>query len=524
MSKNNDNSQQNLLEKSRKGISHVIFGRTLVIAALLIIQFYILFSFLFSLVQYVPAFFGSVLVFTALMLLVVLNSRADPTVKLSWSILIAILPLFGSLLYLFVRLELGHRVEQKKYEFTLRDSASYIHQNDEVLLKLEREDKNVYNISRYLHQSGNFPVYSGTDVAYFPLGEDKFQRLLVELEKAEKFIFLEYFIIADSYMWRSILEILERKAAMGVDVRVLYDGTCAFTLLPYGYPKELEARGIRCKMFSPIRPFVSTHYNNRDHRKIVVVDGRVAFTGGVNLDDCYINREVLHGHWKDTAVMLTGEAVQSFTMMFLQMWNSTEKKRVYEPFLIQHGEPVTGSGYVIPYGDSPTDDERVGQMVYLNLLNQAKDYVYIMTPYLIIDQQTVTALCFAAKRGVDVRLILPHIPDKKTVFLMAKNHYPELLEAGVKIFEYTPGFVHAKVFLCDDTQAVVGTINLDYRSLYLHYECAVYLYRVDAIRDIREDFEKTLEKSQEVTLAQAQDRKLFSKLLGAVLKVFAPLM
>ena len=516
--------KQELLRKGRKGIFHVVFGRTMVILLALAFQFYILFSFLFSLAQYVPVFFGGVLAFTAVMLLLVLNSGEDPTVKVSWSIVIALLPVFGSVLYLFVRLDLGHRVEQKRYEQTVRESADFSQQNQDVLERLRDEDRNVYNLARYLYAHGNFPVHTATDVVYFPLGEDKFRAMCEELEKAEQYIFMEYFIIGKSYMWNTLLEILERKAAQGVDVRVMYDGTCAFALLPYGYPAELEAKGIRCKMFSPIRPFVSTHYNNRDHRKILVVDGKVAFTGGVNLDDCYINLEHPHGHWKDTAVMVKGPAARSFAMMFLQMWNITEKERNYDPCRISDEVTAGETGYVIPFGDSPTDNERVGEMVYLNILNQAKDYVYIMTPYLILDQQMVNALRFAAKRGVDVRLILPHIPDKKTVFALAKNHYPELLGSGVRIYEYTPGFVHAKVFLSDDSQAVVGTINLDYRSLYLHYECAAYLYRVAAIGDIRRDFENTMALSQEITLEQAQKRGIVSRLVGAVLKVFAPLM
>ena len=525
MDRSKDQLQSNeILQKGRKGVFHIIFGRTMVIILALAVQFYLLFSFLFSLAQYLPVFFGSILAFTAVMLLMVLNSREDPTVKLSWSIVIALLPVFGSVLYLFVCLDLGHRVEQKRYELTVGESASFSSQNEEVLERLNGEDRNVYNLARYLHSHGNFPVYSGTEVSYFPLGEDKFRAMCEELEKAEKYIFMEYFIIGKSHMWNTLLEILQRKASQGVDVRVMYDGTCAFALLPYDYPAQLQKKGIRCKMFSPIRPFVSTHYNNRDHRKILVVDGKVAFTGGVNLDDCYINLEHPHGHWKDTAVMVKGPAAHSFAMMFLQMWNITEKVREYGACLPACENAAGEQGYVIPFGDSPTDNERVGEMVYLNILNQARDYVYIMTPYLILDSQMVTALRFAAKRGVDVRLILPHIPDKKTVFALAKNHYDELLEAGDRIYEYTPGFVHAKVFLSDDSQAVVGTINLDYRSLYLHYECAAFMYRVAAIGDIRRDFEQTMEQSQEITLEQAQKRSLISRIVGSVLKLFAPLM
>ena len=516
--------QNKMIKEGKKGITHVIFGRTLVIIVLLLVQFYILFSFLFSLTQFVPVIFGGTLAFTAVMLLIILNSRGNPSVKLTWCVVIAVLPVFGAMLYFFVRLDLGHRLEQKRYDFTVRDSVSFIHQDHQITQKLDREDRQFCNLARYLLNNGNFPVYGNTEVTYFPLGEDKFREMLNQLEKAEKFIFMEYFILAKGYMWDRILEILERKAKQGVEVRVMYDGTCALTLLPYGYPKELEAKGIRCKMFSPLRPLVSTHYNNRDHRKILVIDGHTAFTGGVNIEDCYINREERYGHWKDTAVMVRGDAAQSFTMMFLQMWNSTERQRVYEPYLSVSRSFPKSQGFVIPYGDTPTDEENVGEMVYLNLLNQAQSYIYIMTPYLILDNEMVTALRFAARRGVDVRLVLPHIPDKRTVFALTKNHYQELIEVGVRIYEYTPGFVHAKVFLCDDIHAVVGTINLDYRSLYLHFECAAYLYRVPALEDIRRDFEDTMAKSREVTMEEAEKRSLLSRLVGMVLKVFAPLM
>lgn len=518
------NEQNAFLDGSKRRITHVIFGRSLVVILLLLLQFYILFSVMFSLAQRVPLPFGGMLVFTAVMLIWVLNGSGNPSVKLSWCIVIGILPIFGALLYFFVRLEWGHRLEQKLYDFTVKESAPYVHQRQDIMEKLQREDKSFHSIAAYLQNVGNFPIYGNTEVTYFPLGEDKFEQMLVQLEKAEKFIFMEYFIISKGYMWSRVLEILTRKAKEGVDVRVLYDGTCAVALLPYSYPKELQKLGIRCKMFSPIRPLVSTHYNNRDHRKILVIDGQTAFTGGVNIEDCYINREERYGHWKDTAVMVHGEAAQGFTMLFLQMWNSTEKQRVYEPYLTAVKAQGDPEGYVIPYGDIPTDRENVGEMVYLNIINQAKDYVYIMTPYLILDYEMVTALRFAAKRGVDVRIILPHIPDKKYAFVLAKNHYRELTEAGVKIYEYTPGFVHAKVFLSDDIHGVVGTINLDYRSLYLHFECAAYLYKVSALADIHRDFQETMEKSQLITINDITKRSLLSRIAGAVLKVAAPLM
>ena len=314
----------------------------------------------------------------------------------------------------------------------------------------------------------------------------------------------------------------------GVEVRVLYDATCTFYRLPYGYPKRMEALGIHCKMFAPLRPLVSTYYNNRDHRKIAVIDGRIGFTGGVNLADEYANLVRVYGVWKDTAVRLEGEAVRSLTLMFLQMWGMDEREPdtdSYGRYLRVPQRPLPeASGYVLPYADSPLDDERVGECVYLDILNHAERYVRIMTPYLILDETMVMALTFAAKRGVDVELILPHVPDKKFAFALAKGHYRELLDAGVKIYEYTPGFVHAKVFVSDDRKAVVGTINLDYRSLYLHFEDAVYLYDCPCIKDIVADYDATRAQSQVVTHGDLARIPLHTRIAAALLKLVAPLM
>ena len=518
-------SGSNMLAEGKRSVLQIIFGRTMVIIVALALQFLLLFAQLYSLVQYIPYVTGGVYVLTAVMLIYVLNTKENPTVKLSWCILIGVLPVLGAVLYFFVRFELGHRLEKRIIQSSMEESLSFVPPQEEAARELREENKNLYNLSRFLMDHGGNSICRNTSVEYFPLGEAKFEAMLQELETAEKFIFLEYFIIGKGYMWSQVLDILTRKAAQGVDVRVMYDGTCAVTRLPYGYPRQLEAVGIHCKMFSPLRPFVSTHYNNRDHRKILVIDGRTAFTGGVNIADEYINHTHPYGHWKDTAIMVKGEAARSFTLMFLQMWNANERKRDFESVLARiSSEPVSAPGYVIPYGDYPLRDAFVGKMVYLNILNQAKDYVYIMTPYLILDNEMITALEFAAGRGVDVRMILPRAADHIYASVLAKSHYRELTDAGVKIYEYTPGFIHAKVFLSDDDTAVVGTINLDYRSLYLHYECAALLYQVPAIRDIKEDFRDTFEKSHLITQEDIKNRSFLTKLFGVLLKVAAPLM
>lgn len=325
-------------------------------------------------------------------------------------------------------------------------------------------------------------------------------------------------------MWGRVLEILARKAAEGVEVRLLYDGTCEFSRLPHNYPKRLEALGIHCKTFAPITPFVSTLYNYRDHRKILVVDGKVAFTGGINLADEYINRIRRHGHWKDNGVMLRGQAVRSFTVMFLKMWYLDEKVPEYDAYIRQPAEVQPAAGYALPYEDCPLDNERVGEWVYLDMLNRAREYIYIMTPYLILDGELETAIKFAAERGVDVRLILPGVPDKKLPYVLAKTHYKSLLLSGVKIYEYIPGFVHAKTCLCDGREAVVGTINLDYRSLYHHFECAVYLIGSSCLPEIRADFDRTLAQCRQASLESVKKEKISVKLSGLFMKVIAPLL
>jgi cardiolipin synthase len=362
-------------------------------------------------------------------------------------------------------------------------------------------------------------------VTYYPLGEAKFEAMLTELEKARKYIFLEYFIVEEGYMWGRILDILIRKVKEGVDVRVMYDGLCDMTTLPTHYWKLLQKQGIQAKAFSTLKPVLSTDLNYRDHRKILVIDGETAFNGGVNLADEYINKIDRFGHWKDTAIMLKGPAVQSFTAMFLQMWNVDEEEPDYKDFIGYTAEPPEdASGFVMPYYENPLDDVKTAEMVYIDILSRAEKYVHIMTPYLILDDELKTALCLAAQRGTDVKLILPGIPDKKMAYSLAKTHYRVLHEAGVKIYEYTPGFVHAKVFVSDDVRAVVGTINLDYRSLYHHFECATYMYKTDCIKEIEEDYSRTLEKCRQANEETIKNEKFSRKLLGSIAKILAPLM
>ncbi|MCI9613203.1 MAG: cardiolipin synthase [Eubacterium sp.] len=502
-----------------------MFSRFGLILFLLFIQVRFLFDIFLWFEDFLPHVMGGSVLFTFLMVVYLLNSSLNPTAKITWLIVIMLLPVFGVLLFLYTQSNIGHRALKKWVNDVIAESKSCIVQETGVMERFTRENCGAASLARYIQRSGCYPVYEKTAVTYFPSGEEMFREMLVQLEAAEHFIFMEYFIVDEGVMWGTILEILVKKAAAGVDVRVMYDGTCEFSLLPHDYPKRLRALSIKCKMFAPVAPFISTHYNYRDHRKILVIDGHTAFNGGVNLADEYINQKERFGHWKDTAVMLQGEAVKSFTLMFLQMWDMDKKEKEYARFLSYPVNPrENAKGWVIPYGDCPLDNDKVGERVYMDILNRAVSYVHIMSPYLILDGETETALKFAAERGVEVVLLLPGIPDKEVPYALAKTHYPSLLASGIQIYEYTPGFVHAKVFVSDDREAVVGTINLDYRSLYHHFECATYLYMAGCIPQIEADFQATLAKCRQVTKETVRRESFKVKMTGYLMKAIAPLM
>lgn len=516
------------MKKARK-LLRIIFGRTAFVVMSLLLQVAILLAGFRFLSHYMVYIYGGFTLLSAFVILYVVNKDENPSFKLAWIIPITVIPVFGTLLYLFLELQWEGKIINKRLRENITDTQPYLEQNPRYMDQLAKTSRSNANLAAYIENSGSYPVYGNTNVKYYPVGEEMFEDMKKELEKAKRFIFMEYFIVERGEMWDSILEILERKVSEGVEVRFMYDGMCCLVLLPYSYPKELRAKGIKAKMFAPIRPALSTYQNNRDHRKILVIDGHTAFTGGINLADEYINRKVRFGHWKDTGIMVKGDAVTSFTMMFLQMWNITEKepedygRYLRDPEFFYPPE-LSMEGFVIPYGDSPLDQETVGELVYLDIINTARSYVHIMTPYLILNYELVQALQFAAKRGVETIIIMPHIPDKEYAFLLAKAHYEELIRAGVQIYEYTPGFVHAKVFTSDDEKAVVGTINMDYRSLYLHFECAAYIYRNEVIKDVERDFMETLAKSQVITLEECRNYPWYKKLAGRVLRLFAPLM
>lgn len=514
------------VKKAKKGILGIVFSRAFIVVALVFIQlvaFGATITYLQDYATYIYAFF---LILGVVTVIYIINDKSNSDIKLTWILLIMATPILGAAFYAFVKTQPGTAFIEKRFIELNKATKPYMLQDKDVLEDVRRSKPANANLVSYLNNQISYPIHRNTVVKYFASGEEKFEELKKQLRNAEHYIFMEYFIVEKGVMWNEILDILKEKVWQGVDVRFMYDGMCSIFSVPYHYDKELKRAGIKCKQFSPIRPVLSSYQNNRDHRKICVIDGQVAFTGGINLADEYINQKERFGHWKDTAIMVEGEAVQSFTMMFLQMWNLTEKRpENYERYLTEKSpEAKLELGYVLPYADSPYDKRNVGEQVYLHILNHAKKYVHIMTPYLIVDEDILSTLEYVAECGIEVIIIMPHIPDKWYAFVVAKTYYESLMKAGVQIYEYTPGFVHAKVFVSDNDTATVGTINLDYRSLYHHFECGAFVYNNSVVWDIERDFQDTLKKCQKVTTEDLKRRNVFEKMAGRVLRLIAPLM
>lgn len=509
-----------LLEKGKRGLLQIIFGRTGIIIVSLIVQILFLFAAFYKLEGFLPYFWGGNTLLSAAVVLFLFGNDDNPTIKLTWFFILAVLPVFGLILYVYIKTDLGHRLMIRRYNDILSQTEHFA--PSESACSKEELPEELQSLASYLNSCG-FPCYQNTQAQYFPLGDDAFEVMCDELQKAEHFIFLEYFIVREGYMWGRILEILKEKVNAGIEVRVLYDGTCAVALLPYSYPEKLEKLGIACKMFAPLRPFVSTHYNYRDHRKIMVIDGQIAFTGGVNLADEYINKIVRFGYWKDSGVRLDGPGAASLANIFLTFWKAKYPDEDLDAGCdLPAAVPVETDCLVQPFADSPVDREAVAKNVYLELINQAQKRLYICTPYLILDNDLLSCLRLAAKRGVDVRIYTPGVPDKPTIYQLTRSYFPHLLQAGVKIYSYTPGFLHAKTWLVDDRIAAVGTVNLDYRSLYLHFENSALLYGGAVLDDVRRDLAEIEKESAAVTLADCRTG-FFGTLYSAVLRLVAPL-
>ncbi|MBR0403230.1 cardiolipin synthase [Candidatus Saccharibacteria bacterium] len=464
------------------------------------------------------------LIEVALVLAIIKNTHSISK-DLPWLIVILIFPVAGALFYLIVRASLNRSPLIKKIDKSINESKKHLRENPSVVQQIK--DRHLGDLY-YLTKIVGFPAYQKNKISYYSLGDYVFPEMLKALKKAKKYIFIEYYIIGpDSTMWQEILAILEAKVKDGVDVRVMYDGWGSISMEHKYPPSRLRAKGIKCITFNKVSNILgSLVLNNRDHRKMMIIDGEIAFSGGINLDDNYINRSRPHGEWKDNGIKIEGKAAWSFTAQFLALWHVySDEKEGYVNFQPNTDFAATfkPNGLTAPYSTSPFEKEYVGENIYLNIINSAKEYVYMYTPYLILDESMIIALELAAKRGVDVRIIVPNDPDWKIIFDVTCSYFERLIKSDVKIYRYLPGFIHSKVFISDDTIATVGSINMDYRSLYHHFECGVYLYKVSALGDIKKDLLEACNKSHSVSLKEATPT-LPRSIYQAILRFFAPML
>ena len=493
--------------------------------AIILIELVLVFGIILYMSQIAPIIWVTLVFFISVATVIaIVNRSMTPESKVTW-LIVTFMPVFGPLLYLMFGERRLSKKELKQLQ-ELNSIASHENNGRQLHLQLQETDKSAYGIiNALLHMDSNAEVYEHTDSQFFANGEEMWQQMLEDLKRAKKFIFLEYYIVEEGLMWDSMLEILEEKAAQGVEVKMLYDDIGCMVTLPGDYTVYLRSKGIEAHKFNKVIPRMTVAYNNRDHRKILVIDGQISYTGGINLADEYINQIERFGHWKDSGIRIDGPATQAFTRLFLMNWYINRGE--ISDFDQYHLENQTrsGSGLCIPYGSGPKPiyQMKVGKIVYQNLINQAEDFVYITTPYLIIDYDLTEDIKNAAMRGVDVRIVTPHIPDKKLIQLVTRGAYPDLLSAGVRIFEYTPGFIHSKQMIVDDRFAAVGTINLDYRSLVHHYENAVLLYKTESIADIRKDFEEIFEQSQEI-FSDTINPTWYQMMIKEVTQLFAPML
>lgn len=441
--------------------------------------------------------------------------------ELPWIILILIFPLAGTFIYILVYRSVNKSKLLKHIQKEIKESSKYYQKDKNTTREINEQKK---DILKYLNNYLNYPVSKNNQVKYYKTGEEFFPDYLEDLKSAKKYIFLEYFIISnEGTMWTQILNILKEKAKNGVEVRVMYDDMGCLPLLPENYSKYLESLNIKCVVFNKLKIFNGIFMNNRDHRKITIIDGKIAYTGGLNLADEYINKKTKYGYWKDNAIKLQGNSVWNLAIMFLTLWNSYHKEdENYLKFKTTDNLKIKPNGYLSAYASDPINGVLEGEDIYLNIINKAVNYVYITTPYLIIDTDMINALILAAKRGVNVKIIIPRIPDKKIVYELTKSYVKNLVDANVKVYTYSPGFIHSKIFVSDDHIATVGTINLDYRSLYLHFENGVYLENVKEIEDILEDVNVILTTSHLLTTKET-NYNIFRKLWQSILRFVAPL-
>ncbi len=501
--------------------------RYIIAVALAVFEILAIIGIVIAMCYYVPYFYLAAMLTSAACVVKIIASDDNPDYKAPWLLLVLTVPIAGFMLYLmFYSRKLKKKFVKRGIE--LKDSIAFEKEDAREFEALETESIHAASQARMLSKIAAVPLFTNTTQQYFASGEELMPQLLEDLKNAQKFIYMEYFIIEEGCFWNSILEILKEKVQAGVEVKVLYDDIGCMTTLPGNYSKILKKYGIEGTSFSRLRGNADSEFNNRNHRKITVIDGKIGYTGGINLADEYINHVERFGYWKDTALRICGEGVWELTYLFLCDYGISAKEKLsvrddlYPAFEKTEGQE---EGYLIPFGDGPRPiyPRRVGKSVIQNILFSAVDYVYLTTPYLIIDNDLCTSLENTALRGVDVRIIVPHIPDKKLVFHMTKSFYPRLIAAGVKIYQYTPGFIHAKSCVCDDKYAMIGTINLDYRSLVHHFENGIWMYRCPCIAQMKADLDETLAQSQEITEDQLKTG-LLVRFFRSVVRIFAPML
>ncbi len=504
-----------------------LLSKLFIVSGIILLQM-LWFFFLFYTASVASHIFDDLLRLAALLLaLYIANRQMKMYIKLSWIFLILSLPIVGIPCYFFFgRPELTVRT-QRRMARIVAAYAKFRPENEQVNKRLEETDMNAYRLSRLITQNQKYPLFMEGHTEYYKCGEEAFEKMLLDLESAEKFIFMEYFIIGKGRMLDRILEILEKKAKHGVVVRIIYDDFGSINVIPPHFIQTLRQKGIEVCRFNPYKPVLSVIMNDRDHRKILVVDGRVAHTGGYNIADEYINEKKRFGYWKDAGIRVEGECVNSFTTMFLELWNYINKdKTVHEEYLNPYNT-FNGSkncGFIQPFCDSPLEHDNAGENIYVSIISNAKEYVYIFTPYLILGTELSQSLIRAARSGVDVRIVTPAIPDKKLIYIQTKANFRQLIEAGVRIYKYTPGFIHSKCIVADDTTAIVGTCNLDFRSLYWNFEDFVYMYNTQTVLNVKDDALETFAVSEEISVESALNNSLAVRMVQSILQLFAPLL
>ncbi len=503
-----------------------LFSRFVITSIFILVQIFLAIYFFNELAEkYIYVYFAANIL-SYILLLFILNKSGSPSYKIPWIIFILIMPIPGLLSYIMFAKPIITKKYRKKFIAIIEATNQKYKINKQDIKELKTLSQIAYNQSKYIYKTSLMHTTKNTKTTYFKDGETMFQEMLEKIKTAKKYVFIETFIMSPGFMLDTLIDLLEQKVKEGIEVRILYDDIGSMKHLPRKYHKTLIKKGIKCTVFNKYNPVITVVHNNRDHRKLLIVDGEYGFIGGINIADEYINKIQPFGHWKDNGIMLQGSGVKNMIVLFLEMWNvfSKDKSELFEDYINE--SYYESNGYVQVFGDGPLPlySDHVGENTYLNLINQANKYLYITTPYLIVDYNMIHSLVLASKRGVDVKIIVPHIPDKKIISWITKSNYKILIEAGVEIYEYLPGFIHSKTILTDDDKAIIGTINLDYRSFVHHFECACWMYKPDCYNDMLVDFIETTNKSKCIKMEDVPKQRLIKRLIVSLIKLFSPLL